>query len=103
MCVVTNNEGLTTSNAAQLSIAPRIVRVASQSVSSGANAIIPVQLLATASENAVGFTLNFDPAKLTFVSAAVGAQAADASLNANSSQLAAGKFGIALAKPAGAT
>ena len=103
VCVVTNSSGDTTSNAAPLSIAPRIVRIVSQSTSSGANSVVPVQLLATGSENAVGFSINFDPAKLAYVSAVVGAQATDASLNTNSSQLAAGKLGIALAKPTNTT
>ena len=103
VCVVTNTSGDTTSNAAPLSIAAHVVRIVSQSTSAGANAVVPVQLMATGSENAVGFTILFDPAKLTYVSAVVGAQAVDATLNTNSSQIAAGKLGIALAKPAGVT
>ncbi|MEN9636303.1 MAG: hypothetical protein RL077_4707 [Verrucomicrobiota bacterium] len=103
VCVVSNSDGLATSNAAALGIAARVVRVVSQSTSSGANSIVPVQLVATGSENAVGLTLIFDPAKLTYVSAVVGANAADASLNLNTSQLAAGKLGVALAKPTSAT
>ncbi len=99
VCIVTNPAGDTTSNAAPLTIAPRVVRIVSQSTSAGANAVVPVQLLATGSENAVGFTILFDPAKLAYVSAVVGAQATDASLNTKSSQLGAGKLGIALAKP----
>ena len=101
VCVVSNTSGDATSTAAPLSIAVRIVRVVSQSALRGANAIVPVQLMASGSENAVGFTLNFNPAQLTYVSAALGAQAADAMLNTNATQIAAGKLGLALAKPAG--
>ncbi len=104
VCVVDNGAApAATSSAAQLSVAARLVRVVSQSASSGTNAVVPVQLLATGAENAVGFTLNFDPTQLTFVSAVLGAQAADASLNTNSGQIAAGKLGIALAKPTNTT
>jgi hypothetical protein len=92
-----------TSTAALLSIVSRVVRIVGQSASSGTNAVVPVQLSGSGSENALGFTLNFDPAQLTFVSAIVGAQAADATLNLNSSQIAAGKLGIALAKAANST
>ncbi len=99
--VVTNAHGTVTSPAA--GVAVRSVQLISQSASAGANTVVPVQLVASGTENAVGFTINFDPAKLAFVSAVVGAQAADASLNTNSTQLAAGKLGIALAKPTGTT
>jgi hypothetical protein len=100
-CVVANGVAPATSNAAQLTVATRIVQIVSLSASIGANAVVAVELLATGSENAVGFTLYFNPAQLTYVSAALGAQAADATLNANSTQLASGKLGLALAKPAG--
>lgn len=92
-----------TSTAAKLTIVPRVLRIVSQSVAAGGTAVVPVQLLATGVENALGFSLVFDPTQLTYVSAALGAQAADATLNPNISQVATGKLGIALAKPTGQT
>jgi hypothetical protein len=91
-----------TSQAAQLSIAPRLVKIVSQAGLPSGNVVIPVQLIASGSENALGFSINYDPAQLTFVSAVVGAQAADATLNPNSSQAASGRVGIALSKPTNA-
>lgn len=103
--VVLNNGvgGDVTSNAASLTLVPRLVRVASQSATAGANVVVPIELQASGAENALGFSLNFNPAQLTYVSAALGAQAADAVLNPNVSQIASGRLGIALAKPANAT
>ncbi len=54
-------------------------------------------------ENALGFSLNFDPGQLQFVSAAAGGGAATASLNVNSAQAASGRIGVALALPTGNT
>lgn len=103
VCVVTNSITSTTSNAAQLSIVPRLVRIVNQTAAPSATVVVPVQLVASGSENALGFSVNFDPAQLAFVSAATGAQASDATLNTNSTQAASGRLGFALAKPAGAT
>jgi hypothetical protein len=102
VCVVSN--GVTpnaTSTAAQLTIASRIVRVASQTAAPGATVVVPIQLVAVGDENAVGFSLEFNTSQLTFVSAAVGADAADATLNSNSTQATSGRVGFAIAKPAG--
>ncbi len=101
VCIATNSVGTTTSVAAQLTIAARVIRIVSQTVAPGATFSVPIQLVATGTENALGFSLTFDPAFLTFQSAAVGANAADATLNTNSSQSASGRVGFAMAKPAG--
>jgi hypothetical protein len=103
VCVATNAGGSATSVAAQLSIADRVVRVVSQTAAPGATITVPVQLVAHGEENALGFSLNFDPALLTYQTSVLGSAAADASMNVNSSQTSTGKIGIALAKPAGAT
>ena len=92
-----------TSSAAKLTIVPRVVRIVSQSVAAGGTAVVPVQLVATGAENALGFSIVFDPTQLTYVSVAAGAQATDATLNSNVSQIATGKIGIALAKATGQT
>jgi len=46
--------------------------------------------------------VNFDSTQLAFASAAVGAQATDATLNVNSTQAGSGRLGFALGKSAGA-
>ena len=102
VCVVTDNSGPTTSTAAQLSVFDRLVKIVSQTGTPGATVVVPVQLIAHGNENALGFSVNFDATQLTYVSAAAGAQATDATLNTNSTQAASGKLGFALAKPSGA-
>jgi uncharacterized protein (TIGR03437 family) len=51
--------------------------------------------------NALGFSLNFDPAILGNPRAAIGSDTAGAILNVNSSQVTQGRLGIALALPSG--
>jgi hypothetical protein len=99
VCVVTNDVGDATSNPAQLTIVPRLVRIVNQSAAPGTNVVVAMQLLASGDENALGFSVNFDVSQLTFQSAAQGAQATDVTLNTNSSQAASGQVGFALAKP----
>ena len=102
-CIVSNGiEPFATSNAALLTVFDRLVKIVSQAAAPGTTVIVPVQLLAHGDENALGFSVSFDPSQLTFVTAAVGAQASDASLNTNSTQASSGKVGLALAKPSGA-
>ncbi len=60
-----------------------------------------IELDARGSENAFGFSLNFDPANWRFVSAAVGNGTAGAALHINRSQAASGRIGLALALPGG--
>jgi hypothetical protein len=60
-----------------------------------------IALDAGGDENALGFSLNFDPTQLRFVSAAVGNEASGAMLNVNTSRLSHGQLGLALALPAG--
>ncbi len=62
-----------------------------------------VRLEAQGDENALGFSLAFDSARLQFLGAAKAAATSNAVLNLNSNQAAAGKLGLALALPAGAT
>lgn len=101
VCIATNTGGSATSVAAQLSIVDRVVRVAGQTAAPGASITVPIQLIAHGEENALGFSLTFDTALLTYQSAVLGAGAADAALNINLSQVTSGKLGVALAKPAG--
>ena len=102
VCIVTTVGALVTSSAAQLIVVDRLVVISNQTATPGSNVIVPLQLIAHGDENALGFSVNFDATKLTFVSATAGAQATDATLNTNSSQTSSGKLGIAMAKPSGA-
>ncbi len=72
------------------------------SVSIEANAVV-VKLNAEGNENAVGFSLTFDPAVLTFKAVAVVGVASTAILNLNTNEAGNGKIGIALALPTGST
>ncbi len=81
----------------------REVRMLNTSASPGSTVDVPIQLLAQGDENALGFSLNFDPAILSNPQARLGKDAGSASLNTNASQAGAGRFGIALALSAGQT
>jgi hypothetical protein len=59
------------------------------------------ELDAQGDENALGFSLQFDPGEWSFVSAATGRDAAGAALHVNATQAARGRIGVALALPAG--
>jgi hypothetical protein len=62
---------------------------------------VSINLQSLGDENALGFSLSFDPARLTYAGASLGGAAGGAILNINSNQLASGKLGIALALSAG--
>jgi hypothetical protein len=70
-------------------------------LSQGQSGVIAVNLQAQGNENAAGFTVLFDPASLSYVSAAPGSAAGGATLNVNADQAAFGKLGFALALPIG--
>ncbi|HZJ46426.1 MAG TPA: IPT/TIG domain-containing protein [Pyrinomonadaceae bacterium] len=74
----------------------RVVRVVNGSVLPGQNVVVSIQLDSQGDENALGFSINFDPTKLTYVlgSATNGADAAAATLLVNDSQAALGRVGI---------
>lgn len=79
----------------------RVVRVGQASGSPGGQASVPIELIAQGNENALGFSLTFDPAVLGNPQASLGNDAAGATLNANTSQLGSGRLGIALSLPFG--
>jgi uncharacterized protein (TIGR03437 family) len=81
----------------------RAIRVASATLPRGQQGALSIEMDAQGNENALGFSLSFDPAQLSFVSAVLGADANGASFNINSFQAANGKLGFALALPAGQT
>jgi len=82
------------------SVAPtsREARVVNSNAAPGSTVSVPIELVAQGDENALGFTLNFDPAILINPQARLGKDASTASLNTN---VGSGRLGIALALPAG--
>ncbi len=62
---------------------------------------VPVLLQAEGNENALGFSLSFDPTQLAYSKLSTGTDAIGASFNVNA--LHAGQVGVALALPAGTT
>lgn len=81
----------------------RTVRLVGASVLRGAIATVCVQLDAQGDENAVGFTVNFDPALLTYQEAHLGSDATDDMLMLNTGDLPNGHVGAALALSPGQT
>ncbi len=67
----------------------------------GRNVSLTVEVTAVGGENAFGFSLAFDATQLQYFSAAVGTDAAGATLNVNSLTASQGRLGIALALPPG--
>jgi hypothetical protein len=100
--VITNVLGTALSSNATLSVnfppaSVRVVNVAN--AQSGATVNLPVSLAANGNENGLGFSLNFDPTKLTYVSTALGSGASGATLIPNADQAASGKLGVLLTLP----
>ncbi|HQR36614.1 MAG TPA: NF038122 family metalloprotease [Blastocatellia bacterium] len=79
----------------------RVVRVGQTGGSPGGQVGVPVELVAQGDETALGFSLTFDPAVLNNPQAALGNDAAGATLNANTGQVGSGRLGIALSLPSG--
>lgn len=79
----------------------RALRAGAASGAPGGAVSVPIELLAQGDENALGFSLTFDPAILSNPQAALGADSNGASLNINGSQTAQGRFGVAIALPSG--
>ncbi len=81
----------------------RQLRLLNTNVIHGQSVIEPVILEAQGNETAVGFTLTYDPAALTFENATLGSGAASGSLTLNTSQIGTGKLGVVLLLPTGST
>lgn len=79
----------------------RELSVLSTNVFHEQSARVPVVLAAQGDENALGFTVNFNPSAFAFSGVSLGSDAAGASLIANVSQVSAGRLGVAIALPIG--
>jgi hypothetical protein len=97
--VVTNAYGSATSAVAQLTIydapAARIFVVPTNGTS-GQTISVSVCLAALGNENALSFSLTFDPSLLSYQSVALGSGVSGGSLLANSSALGAGQLGLGI-------
>jgi hypothetical protein len=82
---------------AKLGEADRVLRVRSTVFPPGQDGVVTVELDAQGNENALGFSLIFDPTRLSYVSSTGGI--ANATLIVNRSQVAAGRLGVVLALP----
>ena len=92
--------GVSNESPLTISLPTRIVRVVDASGNPGGRVTVPIQLNSQGDENALSFSLTFDPAILKNPVAALGSDAVGASLNFNSSQVTQGHLGILLALPA---
>ncbi|MDB6065923.1 MAG: hypothetical protein JWR26_2131, partial [Pedosphaera sp.] len=81
----------------------RTITIISTKAQAGQACQVSVELDSQGDENALGFSLNFDPSALSFTSATLGNGAGGATLNVNASQSASGTVAMALALPVGTT
>jgi len=103
--VVSNSAGTATSQAATLTVSTnlRVVRVVSSAVATAGTVEVPVELVGFGDESAVGFSLDFNPGALSFLSSRLGAGVGGAGLLLNTNSLGMGSLGIALTRQAGQT
>ena len=74
------------------------LRVLDLTAVGGQEATVIVQLVAQGNENALGFSLSFDPALLSYRGETLGTAGLGAALLVNTSQAASGRVGFALAR-----
>jgi hypothetical protein len=89
---------------ARTSIVNALIRVNPTTFVRGQQAVVTVDLVALGGadpENAVSFSLHFEPTQLAYVSAVAGTGAPGASVIINTSQVASGNVGFAVAKSSG--
>ncbi len=94
-------EGSTNDIGPKTTLSARTVRAVNSTFERGKTQSLSVELEAQGDENALGFSLEFDPNLLTFVAALRGSGADSAQIIQNTSQTANGRVGIALALSAG--
>lgn len=79
----------------------RALRVVDTNIERGKSGQVAIDFDALGDENTIGFSLNFDPAKLSFISAAVGNGAPTGTLFTNENQKLQGRIGLAVGLPSG--
>ena len=83
-------------------IPSRTLQIASLTAQRGQIVNVPVQLVCTTNENAVGMTVGYNPSQLTLLNLSLGSSITSGRLNVNSNQLT-GKVGVVLALSPGAS
>jgi len=101
--IVSSPYGVATSIVATLTVNVSTVRSLNLNASSATTVTLPVELTALGNENALGFSLVFDPTLFTFTGAALGSGLSQATLISNTNQLGSGKLGLAVGLSANAT
>jgi hypothetical protein len=86
-------------NSPEPKLVGRRLLVTSGSVFSGQAGVISVDLVSQGNENALGFSVDYDPSLVALAAVSPGANAAAATFNINTNH--AGRVGVALALPAG--
>ena len=94
--VVTNLYGGATSAVAVLVVQTSTLKIVNTSAQAGGTVAVPIQLAALGTENAVSFSLNFDPTILTYTGSSLGSDASGAFLSDNTAQLPGGKVSLSL-------
>lgn len=87
--------------AAQAGAAGRTIAAEDATIARGASGTVTISLAAQGDENALGFSVTFDPALLTYSSYAAGSGASGATINVNDAQKLTGKLGVVMALPTG--
>lgn len=80
---------------------PRVVRVTSASAAPGSNVTVAVELVSQGNENALSFSLSFNPAVLTNPVVTAGNGGPGLALVPNPNQVANGRLGLIVSLPAG--
>jgi hypothetical protein len=82
-------------------LTPRQLRVAASYLVPGEPGVIPVVLEAQGNENALGFSLAFDPAVFAYTNVSLGANGAGATIQVNALGASQGKLAVVLTLPVG--
>jgi hypothetical protein len=104
--LVTNGYGFAKSSNATLTLAlPPVstITVVHADASGGSSVDVPINLVATGNENALSFSLSFDPTRLNYSNITLGSGGGDALFLPNVSLAANGQIGVQLALPSGET
>ncbi|MEW6157617.1 MAG: LamG-like jellyroll fold domain-containing protein [Verrucomicrobiota bacterium] len=103
LVTVCNEFGCLTSDPAVLTVnsAPPTIQVVESRTQSPHAFVVPIEMFGNGDENAISFSLSFDPNRLSFDSVVPGTGAARAQILVNASRTDQGLVGLALALPAG--
>ena len=99
--VIANAYGSATSAVATLVVPWAKLAMTGSTQMAGVAFSMPLRIEAVGNENAVGLSLNYDPARLQFVSASIASNLAGASLLLNTGSTNAGRIGLGISLPSG--